>query len=469
MRFSNNPTTTTAEGGTAYKLSDKQELVRMCLTSFLSADFYHSEKSKVDAIALLSSTVDPVFCLKLAIFARNYGLRSVNHVLFVEAMKRMTGVKGCRNIISNALSKMVWRPDELSDIVGYFALSTGQNLNSIKLPNALKEAVRNMLGTFDAYKLAKYKGKSSDVNLYDIVNMSHAKSAHIDSLMKGTLESADTWEKELSENGNNKESWTRLIKKGKLGALGLVRNLRNILQSGVESSIVCEAVSKADFSKVFPFQGIQAIDAVATSGINDVKLSETVLGKVKESFKHISERYKGKIAIGVDVSRSMFGSPLSKMSSMDRAKVAVQYGMILKEICGNESVLYFWSSPKWMYAEGKNVNGNGVGIVNSDNFDVAMRFAKDMSNGTEPGHYLNEISNKEYDWNIMISDGEIMGEIKNVAKKGTIIWEIADSRDTCASGNGVVSFSGYDDTMWKVGSDIFHLGELEKEINSVSL
>ena len=90
--------------------------------------------------------------------------------------------------------------------------------------------------------------------------MTHAFSEPIDKLMKGTIDSADTWEKEISENGNNKESWKRLISEKKLGALALVRNFRNMLQAGITQSELAEAVRNADFSKVFPFQAIQALD-----------------------------------------------------------------------------------------------------------------------------------------------------------------------------------------------------------------
>jgi hypothetical protein len=61
--------------------------------------------------------------------------------------------------------------------------------------------------------------------------MVHAKSNSIDKLMKGTLESADTWEVEISREGNKKEIWLRLMKENKLGALATVRNLLNMIKS----------------------------------------------------------------------------------------------------------------------------------------------------------------------------------------------------------------------------------------------
>lgn len=463
VRFWTSPTTLTKEGGVAFTLSDKQELIRMCLTSFLSADFYNKESDKVDDIVKLAKWVDPDFALKLAIFSRDYGLRSVNHVLFTEVAKAMSGKTGSRDKLTNALAQMVKRPDELMDILGYFAFSTGQNMNSIKFPNGLKTAIKSRLESFKDYQLAKYKGKGEGVNLYDLVNMTHAYSVPIDKMMRGILESADTWESELSANGNTKEGWLRLLKEDKIGTVALIRNMRNMLQSGTGTGVISDAILKADFTKVFPFQAMQALDAVNSFGVQDQALNDIILTKVKESFKFIAEKYTGKIVIGIDVSGSMFGTTLSKMSSMDRAQVAIQYGMILKELCNAD--LYLWSSPDHTW----NSSTGGFAFVDTDDYQVVLKAAVMMKNGTDPRPYLNYIEDKGYDWNIMISDGEIRGWIQNVAKKGTVIWEIADSRDTCASGNWAVSFSGYDDTMWKIGSDIFRLWELEKQINAIDL
>ena len=212
-------------------LSPKQELVKACLTSFLSSDFYEKDTDKVKRIAELVGNVPTSFALNLAAFSRDYGLRSVNHVILGEVSKRVAGQAGARSLMKKALSSIVKRPDELSEIVGYVALSTGQNLNSVKLPNALKEAVKDKLESFDEYRISKYANKKHGINMRDLINMTHAWSEPIDKLMKETLSSADTWEKEISSEGNNDESWKRLIKDKKLGALALVRNFRNMLKA----------------------------------------------------------------------------------------------------------------------------------------------------------------------------------------------------------------------------------------------
>lgn len=104
-------------GGKAYSLSPKQELVKACLTSFLSSDYYEKDTEKVKRIAELVGNVPTSFALNLASFSREYGLRSVNQVIVGEIAKRVSGQPGSRALLKKALSSIVKRPDELSEIV----------------------------------------------------------------------------------------------------------------------------------------------------------------------------------------------------------------------------------------------------------------------------------------------------------------------------------------------------------------
>ena len=65
----------------------------MCLTSFLQSDYYEKDTDKITAIQNLVSKLDADWVMKLAIFSREYGLRSINHVLFVESAKSFYGKK----------------------------------------------------------------------------------------------------------------------------------------------------------------------------------------------------------------------------------------------------------------------------------------------------------------------------------------------------------------------------------------
>lgn len=234
-----------------------------------------------------------------------------------------------------------------------------------------------------------------------------------------------------------------------------------MLQAGVEQSVLENAIRRADFRKVFPFQAIQAMDACVDAGFENGPMFDAVFAKAIESFEAIGKRYEGKVAIGIDVSGSMFGSPVTKMSKFDRAKLAIAYGFLIRAVTGGE--LYFWSSTNY---------GSNKGVWHIDDktsYQEAYKFARKVSCGTKVSLFTDEIADKYFDWAIVLTDEQSGVPLVNVAKKGTVVWGIHDYRDTVASGNGVTAFYGYDDIMWKVSSDIFRLGELEKEIEKYGL
>ena len=79
-----------------------------------------------------------------------------------------------------------------------------------------------------------------------------------------------TWETELSEKGNNKESWAALIDSNKLPFMAMLKNLRNIILAGmddryhdwiIEGKLTNEAAVKA--SRQFPFRFLAAYDVIA--------------------------------------------------------------------------------------------------------------------------------------------------------------------------------------------------------------
>lgn len=452
MRFWTQSTVQIFNGGVAYTLSNKQELIKMCLTSFLSSDFYEKDISKIERIQDLASKIDPHFCMKLAIFSREYGLRSVNHVLFVESAKRFRYTDGVRKILTNYLDKIVRRPDELLEIVGYYAQREKMNMNSIILPNSLKIAIKNKLEKFNDYQLAKYRGKGDAINLFDLVNMVHAWSPSIDKLMTWVLESADTWEVEISENGNNKESWLRLICENKLGALATIRNLRNIIQSGVKTAVIAHYLDTIKWSDIFPFQAIQALDMVYQIQWIDDQISNVIQKHVRECFQYIAEKYKGKVAIGIDVSGSMFGATVSKLSKLDRAKMALSYGVLLKEIM--DADLFVWAD-KCIKIDGWEIDLNELYAYSHSNswWTIVSSFTSAI--GTE------------YDYCIILTDEQISDRLVNVAKVQTIVWGLHDMENTIASGNGITYFTWYNDIMWKIGSDMFRLGEIEQTVQNL--
>ena len=131
--------------------------------------------------------------------------------------------------------------------------------------------------------------------------------------------------------------------------------------------------------------------------------------------------------------------------------MAVMYGMILKEITDWD--MYLWS--------------NQCGKINSDDYGAVMQAWANLSSGTNVSCFTDEVKGK-YDNVIIITDEQISDRLENVAKQ-TIVWGIHDYKNTIVSGNWVTYFTGYNDIMWKIGSDLFRLGELEKVISQSPL
>jgi len=450
MRFNTTPTVANHNGGTSSILSPKQELIKACLTSFLSRDFYESDKEKLARIVEYVSKVPPLFALQLAVFSREYGLRTVNHVVFAEACKRLYGKKGCRATISKYLDLMVRRPDELMEIVGYHCQSSGYDFKSAVLPNALKHAISDRLAKFGDYQLAKYRGKASEINLFDLVNMTHPKSEPIGKLMNGNLESADTWEVEISKNGNNAESWLRLLTEKKLGALATVRNLKNMIVAGVNPDTVADYLDGIKWADVFPFQAIQALDVLSRETGVPARVSETVQKHVRECFKFISSRYPGKVAIGVDVSGSMYTS-VTGLSKINRQGMAISYGQILRELTDGD--LYFWA--------------NTCIEIKTEDFNELMRISCMLGGGTEVSCLTSKVKGMGYDHLIVLTDEQTSGTyFENVAGE-TVVWGLHDYSNTITVLPKFTYFTGYNDIMWKIGADMKNLSALEKTISEI--
>jgi hypothetical protein len=192
----------------SYSLAPEQELVKMTLTSFVDKSFYEKMDDKLTRLRDYCTKVDVDFLIKVATWARQKGLRTVNQIMLMESIKHPQFVE--------YFDKLVWRPDEIIDMLGYYVMVNNQHPKNIKISNKLKKAIKKRMERFNDYQLDKYKGKGDVINLFDIVNMTHPFSEPIDKLMKHTLASADTWEKELSANGNTKDSRGRLLSENRL-------------------------------------------------------------------------------------------------------------------------------------------------------------------------------------------------------------------------------------------------------------
>jgi hypothetical protein len=317
-------TITTHEGAPASKESAEKELTRTvsCLLLFEDA-FYESGKAIAARIESLCEKVSIKFLCDLAVKARTeLKLRHAPLFLMIQALKKK-GTPAERNLVGQALSEVIRRADELAEILAIY-WKDGRK----KVPRQLKAGIAKAFPKFNAYNLAKYN-RDGAVKLRDALFISHAKPKDQEQaevwkkLIEGKLEAPDTWEVQLSAGKDKKETFSRLITEGKLGYLALLRNLRNMEDTGVDRAIVKKALlDGAKDSVALPFRFITAAKYAP-------QLEET-LGQAMTVAAEDLPKLPGRTLVVVDVSGSMQAS-LSSKSEMNRVDAACGLAIMIRE------------------------------------------------------------------------------------------------------------------------------------------
>lgn len=315
----------TYEGGPAVKESAEKELVRATACCMLFEDsFYEKGNDLADRISKLCEKVSIKFICELAVKAReDYRLRHAPLFLCVQLLKKK-GATEDRRLIGATIERVIQRADELAEIISLY-WKDGKK----PLPRQLKVGVATAFRKFNSYSLAKYN-RDGAVKLRDALFLCHAKPKDAEQektwgkLIDGTLESPDTWEVELSAGKDKKETFERLIREKKLGYMALLRNLRNMEESGVDRKLVRDALMVgSEKSKALPFRYVAAA-RYAPSYAQDV--SDAMLVALKDHPK-----LEGRTAILVDMSSSM-DSELSGKSKMKRTDAACALAVLLREV-----------------------------------------------------------------------------------------------------------------------------------------
>lgn len=384
-RFNSTKTTGTTNlaGGMAYKESNEMQLVSLLLTSFGGDKFYEKSNDVFSRLDSLIASCDKLFCAKAIVYARTiFGMRTISHYAASVLAKYIGGETWAKDFYN----KVIWRPDDITEIV---ACHLGRKQ---KLTNAMKKGFANALGSFDEYQLAKYKGEGKEVKLVDVVNLVHpiqtAKNNFaISKLVNGELKSHDTWESELSAVGGDleakKEVWRRLLSEKKLGYFALLRNLRNIIQledrelkeTALAALVDRNAIKK---SMVLPFRFATAYDELS-------KIDSDAMRAISRACEIACDnvpKFDGKTLIALDVSGSMSSARVSDIASLFTA-------VLMKS--NNCDLITFSDDAHYR-------------IVNTDDSLMTIKNAiKYASGGTNFISVFNR-ADKKYDRVILLSD-----------------------------------------------------------------
>jgi hypothetical protein len=223
----------------------------------------------------------------------------------------------------------------------------------------VKKGLARAFTKFDAYQLAKYDRKEV-IKLRDVLFLTHAKpisekqAEHWKQLVDGTLPSPETWENKLSRGEDKKKTFTDMIKNKKLGALAMLRNLRNMQEAGVDSNLIIQGLKQMNPEKVLPFRFISAAKYASSF--------EPYLEEGMFKCLSVHEKMPGHTVLLIDVSGSMDGR-LSGKSDITRLEAACGVAMLLREICDQATIFTFSSK----LVEIPNRRGFALkdGIVNS--------------------------------------------------------------------------------------------------------
>jgi 60 kDa SS-A/Ro ribonucleoprotein len=324
----NTHTLKTHEGAPAAHLSPIQQLRRSVMACMLWEDsFYEDGQSIADRIQTLANQLNAHEVAEIAVEARTkFKLRHAP-LLLASALAKKGG-----RVTGQTIEQVIQRADELAEFLSIY-WRNGKTPLSKQVKVGLARAFRK----FDAYALAKYN-RDNAVKLRDVLFLCHAKpkdeeqAAIWKQLVDGTLAAPDTWEVALSGGADKKETFERLLRDGKLGYMALLRNLRNMVESGVDSALVEARLAEgAAKSKALPFRFVAALRAAPSyaNALNSALLAS--LGSM--------ERLPGKTVVLIDVSGSM-DAALSRKSDLSRIDAAAALGALVSGI-SNCRVLTF--------------------------------------------------------------------------------------------------------------------------------
>lgn len=366
-------------GGPAKVISAELQLRRSVLACLLwENQFYEDGVEIAGRIHELVSKVGAERVAALATEAREKMKLRHAPLLLVREIARS---QAHRPFVAETLARVIQRADELSEFLAIYWKD-----GRVPLSAQVKKGLAAAFGKFDEYALAKHD-RSGPIKLRDVLFLCHAKprdDAQAElwkRLAEGKLAIPDTWEVALSGGAEKRTAWERLIRERKLGALALLRNLRNMQQAGVEEELVREAIRSMRTDRVLPFRFI----AAARSAPQCEEALEAAMLRCLE----VQEKLKGKTVLLVDVSGSM-ASRLSGRSEMLRTDAAYGLAILLREICQKVDIYSFSSK----LAEVPSRHG------------FALRDAIDASQphlGTYLGHALENLSGK-YNRIIVITD-----------------------------------------------------------------
>jgi hypothetical protein len=457
--------TTSCDGVKAFEKSIYQDLCDRVLTCFYGQDkFYKSGYKSDKELHKLIDKVgkeDPVFLAKLAVLSREkFNLRSVSHVLTAELSRIVSKLNEKEDVdtsvVKTVAERVTCRVDDITEIISYLIYNYSKEKTTVhgsrhikkKLSKQLRIGLQNSISKFDAYQLDKYKAAKKEVKLRDIFRILRPKPIDSDQaelwkkFMNGTLEKANTWENKISGAGQidkkgktktevkkevdaaKKDNWEQLILAKKLPYMALLRNIRNIIESGLSEEAHRMALqflsneTAVEKGKQFPFRYWSAYKAIGgnsgynTSGWghkNTDPFDSKYGGSGTENTRTVRDRYlsalnkalwhsgknvpkmNGNTVIAVDLSASM-NTLLSAEGSVTYMEIGAVMGSLAQQYC-DKSIIYGFGNHEKIVAvdERKHNPLDRVKQIMSTSVGHSTNFASVMQDITKRNIHVDQM------------------------------------------------------------------------------
>ncbi|HEY3705095.1 MAG TPA: TROVE domain-containing protein [Terracidiphilus sp.] len=420
LKLSHLITPRTHEGAPAALLSAEQALRRSVLSCMLwEREFYEDGVEIASRIRELVPRVEAEKVAALSVEAREQMKLRHAPLFLVREMARHATHRG---LVADTLTRVIQRADELAEFVAIYWAGGKQPLSA-----QVKKGLAGAFVKFDEYALAKYD-RAGAVRLRDVLFLSHAKP--VDSaqaelwkrLAQNELATPETWEVALSATGreageqarSKRETWERLLAGRKLGALALLRNLRNFREAGVSEELVLSALAVVKTERVLPFRFL----AAARHAPQWEEALETAMFRAIEgNGEGRTARLAGHTVLLVDVSGSM-ESPLSRKAEMRRADAAYGLAILLREIAEKVTV--------YTFSEHARLVPSRRGMALRDAMEKSQAHA-----GTYLGaamRHVEENHRNGYDRLVVITDEQSHDHVRAPSGKGYVI-NVASNRN----------------------------------------
>ena len=220
------------------------------------------------------------------------------------------------------------------------SLDIYQNINGHVKPLAapLKKALSEKLTELNTYDLIKGNVPVNSFKLSDVIKLTHPKpvdeaySTLFNQILNNGTPSLDNWETVISGCKTNIErqmQWERLLLDKKINNLSLIRNLNNLINSGVNTAIIKQAILDINLTKVNLYQLLNA-----TINLNNHQLLTYIQELINTKTNLV---LKDKSLVLIDVSGSMSSGA---NSSTTRLQVATMLAYFIGRVSEDSSIVF---------------------------------------------------------------------------------------------------------------------------------